>query len=96
MGLQAVLDVVHADAGIVTLVGTGWPIPAGAHVRVIPVDPAPYFPWYLVWAHKAHPHVPALLKGLRVKGWIPRRGDSVWLPKNARPAAWAAGAIGRA
>lgn len=95
MGLQAVLDVVRADAGILTLIGTDWPIPADAGVRVIPVNPAPYFPWYLIWAHKAaHPHVPALLESLRRAGWVPRPGDPIWLPKGTRPAARAARATG--
>jgi len=85
MGLQALLDVVRADAAIVTLVDIIWPIPTGAGVRVIPLNPAPYFPWYLIWPNKAaRPHVQSLRESLRRAGWVPRRGDPIWLPKETR------------
>lgn len=81
LGIDTAVDAVRADKDTVTLVGSDWPIPTDVGLRVVPIIPTPWFPWYLVWPTRApHALVPALRASVRSAGMVPSRDDSVWLP----------------
>lgn len=66
LGLDAYVDRVASDASAVTLVGATWPLSNHDGVRVIPLYPAPQYPWYAIWrTNSQHPSLTRLLHWLR-------------------------------
>ena len=56
LGQEHACDQLKADPPRFTLIGTGWPIPARAGIRLIRLTPGPCFRRSLVWAeHNPHP-----------------------------------------
>jgi DNA-binding transcriptional LysR family regulator len=84
MGLEYFLAELPEHTPALGLVGLDWPIPAGSDVRVIPIQPAPCYPWWLIWpTGSAHPLLsrlyrllsgkrdPRLWDGAKPDGWLP-------------------------
>jgi hypothetical protein len=85
LGLEALVDRVAADPGVLTPVAATWPVPGGAGVRVVPLEPTPHYPWYAVWpADDRHPALPRLLRAVRAAGARPDPTGAIWLPRAAR------------
>jgi DNA-binding transcriptional LysR family regulator len=84
--LDGVVDRISADPGTVTLVPAGWPLPPNRGLRLMPISPAPLFPWYAVWRTATpHPLVPRLLRALHEAGGTVDSADTEhWLPAAAR------------
>ncbi|HEY7147449.1 MAG TPA: LysR family transcriptional regulator [Streptosporangiaceae bacterium] len=66
LGLDALVRRVAGDPALIAPVVAAW-LPAGrTDVRVIPLHPAPRYPWYAVWrTASAHPWLPRVLRALR-------------------------------
>jgi DNA-binding transcriptional LysR family regulator len=82
VGIEAVVDRVATDPTVVAPVAATWPLTGRADVRVVPLRPAPHFPWYAVWrTTSAHPSLPRILRALRAErpSRVTRHGS--WLPK---------------
>jgi hypothetical protein len=59
-----------------------WPLATRTDVRVLPLRPAPQYPWYAVWRTAAsHPTLPRLLRVLRAA----RAGDHRTISTRQRP-----------
>jgi hypothetical protein len=84
LGLEYALAELPAHEPALCLVGPDWPIPAGSGIRLIPLRPAAYYPWWLNWpSGSAHPLVsrlhrllsgkrdPRLWDGAKPDGWLP-------------------------
>jgi DNA-binding transcriptional LysR family regulator len=84
--LDGLVDRISADPGIVTLVPAGWPLPQNRGLRLVPIRPAPLFPWYAVWrTATAHPLVPRLVRAMHdAGGTADLTGAEHWLPAAAR------------
>jgi DNA-binding transcriptional LysR family regulator len=68
VGLEALVDRVAADPALVAPFVATWPLAARTDVRVVPVLPAPQYPWYAVWrTASAHPSLPRVLRALRAR-----------------------------
>jgi DNA-binding transcriptional LysR family regulator len=85
LGLEHAIDQLRCDPQRCTLFGAGWPLPAGAGVRLIPLDPAPCYLWSLVWRDgDRHPQLGLLLQRAvetgRTEGWLAYDPDHDWLP----------------
>ena len=66
VGLEAAVQRVAADPTVITPVVATWPLAAREDVRVVPLRPAPQYPWYAVWrAANTHPSLPPVLSALR-------------------------------
>jgi DNA-binding transcriptional LysR family regulator len=66
LGLDAIVDHVAGDPALVAPVVATWPLAGRTDVRVIPVRPAPQYPWYAVWRPASpHPLLPRVLRSLR-------------------------------
>jgi DNA-binding transcriptional LysR family regulator len=66
LGLDALVQRVAADPTLIAPVVATWPVAARASVRVVPLRPAPEYPWYGVWrTANAHPSVLPVLGALR-------------------------------
>jgi DNA-binding transcriptional LysR family regulator len=66
---DGLVDRISADPGTVTLVPAGWPLPQNRGLRLVPIQPAPLFPWYAIWrTATAHPLVPRLIQALHDAG----------------------------
>jgi hypothetical protein len=66
LGLEATMARVAADPALIVPVVDSWPIAGAADVRVVPLTPAPRYPWYAVWRTAgAHPMLPPVLQALR-------------------------------
>ncbi|MDR0343458.1 MAG: hypothetical protein LBI49_10100, partial [Nocardiopsaceae bacterium] len=63
LGLDAYADRVASDPSALTLVVATWPLSHRDDVRVVPLHPAPHYPWYAIW-RSASPH-PSLARVLR-------------------------------
>jgi DNA-binding transcriptional LysR family regulator len=62
LGVDVLVAHVAADPEAVTLYDPEWGVPADERVRLVPLDPAPRFPWYAVWApDPLHPWLKRLL-----------------------------------
>jgi hypothetical protein len=73
LGLDAAVQRVAEDPALVTLVVASWPLAAYSGVRVVPLQPAPRYPWYAVWrAASTHPSLLRLLRVLRAGARGPR------------------------
>ena len=84
--LDGLVDRISADRGIVTLVPAGWPVPQDRGLRLVPIRPAPYFPWYAIWrTATVHPLVPRVLEAVHDGGGMADLKDlEHWLPAAAR------------
>jgi DNA-binding transcriptional LysR family regulator len=81
LGIEAIVDRVATDPSLVVPVAATWPLAGRPHVRVVPLRPAPHFPWYAVWrAENAHPALTRVLKGLRAQRPTPVAPNDAWLP----------------
>jgi DNA-binding transcriptional LysR family regulator len=84
--LDGLVDRISADPGTVTLVPAGWPLPQNRGLRLVPIRPAPLFPWYAAWRTATpHPLVPRLVNAIRDGGGITElTGAQYWLPAAAQ------------
>jgi DNA-binding transcriptional LysR family regulator len=84
--LDGLVDRISADPGAVTLVPAGWPLPENRGLRLVPIRPAPFFPWYATWrTATAHPLVPRLIQALHDGGGSAALENTEhWLPQGAR------------
>jgi hypothetical protein len=48
LGLDALVAQVEADPALVAPVVASWPVAPGAAVAVVPLRPAPHYPWYAI------------------------------------------------
>jgi DNA-binding transcriptional LysR family regulator len=84
LGLEYALAELPAHGPALGLVGLDWRLPGGFDVRVIPIQPAPYYLWWLIWpTGSAHPLLsrlrrllsgkrdPRLWDGAKPDGWLP-------------------------
>ncbi len=85
LGLEHVIDQLRRYPHRCILFGVDWPIPTGAGIRLLPVDPTPCYLWSLVWREgDRHP----LLGRLRqravetgcTEGWLAYDAEHDWLP----------------
>jgi DNA-binding transcriptional LysR family regulator len=68
LGLEAAVQRVAEDPTLIVPVVSTWPLATRTDVRVLPLRPAPRYPWYAVWRTAAsHPTLPRLLRALRVE-----------------------------
>lgn len=66
LGLEAAVERVTKDPTIIALVAATWPLAGHTDVRVVPLHPAPHYPWYAVWRDAcSHPTLQPLLHALR-------------------------------
>jgi DNA-binding transcriptional LysR family regulator len=66
LGLDAYVDRVASDSSALTLVVATWPLSNRHGVRVVPLHPAPQYPWYAIWRTASpHPSLPRVLRWLR-------------------------------
>lgn len=49
LGLDALLDRVAGDPTLLAPAVATWPVAGRADLRLIPLDPAPRYPWHAVW-----------------------------------------------
>lgn len=82
LGLEALLHEVASDPERITIISAAWPLPGDGTLRLIPVRPAPHYPWYLIHTTtRTHPVVPALRTYFRAHGAVPSGpADGFWLP----------------
>lgn len=82
LGLDGLVEEIRSDPGRITIVSTEWPLPHEHGLLLIPIRPAPHYPWYLVWpATAAHPALGALREHLHEQGHVPKTSVAdVWLP----------------
>ena len=67
LGLDAYVDLVAADPSAVTLVVATWPV-SNPGARVVPLRPAPRYPWYAIWRTASpHPSLARVLRSLRAR-----------------------------
>jgi DNA-binding transcriptional LysR family regulator len=66
LGLDALVEHVASNPGTLAPVVDTWPVTGREGVRVLPLLPAPHFPWYAVWrTGDSHPSLPGVLRALR-------------------------------
>lgn len=66
LGLEAAVERVAENPTIVVPVVATWPLGRRTDVRVVPLHPAPDYPWYAVWRNTcSHPSLQPLLHALR-------------------------------
>jgi DNA-binding transcriptional LysR family regulator len=80
--LDRLVERVAAGSGTVTLVPSSWTTPRGAGVRIVPLQPTPLFPWFLVWrAASPNPQLQRMVRVLTGDAPEPRDVvDDCWLP----------------
>lgn len=72
LGLNALLEAVRTDPGLITIISEDWPLAPGLGLRRVPLRPALHYPWYLVWPTRAaHPAVAALRAHAHAHGRLP-------------------------
>ena len=49
LGLDTLIATIAADPQLIAPVVSTWPVRDRSDVRVLPLDPAPHYPWYAVW-----------------------------------------------
>jgi hypothetical protein len=83
LGLDAAVERVASDPAVIAPVVATWPLASREHVRVVPLHPAPHYPWYVVWrTAAAHPSLPRVLRALRTRASpLPADRAGVWLPR---------------
>jgi DNA-binding transcriptional LysR family regulator len=85
LGLEHAIEQLRRDPHRFTLFGDDWPIPTGAGVRLLPLDPTPCFLWSLVWRERnQHPQLELLLdlavQTGTTQGWLAYDPRRHWLP----------------
>jgi DNA-binding transcriptional LysR family regulator len=86
MGLEHAINQLRANPTQFATFGVDWPIPAGAGISLVPLDPAPCSLWSLVW-REANPHPLLALLAERVtevgrgEGWLDFDPEHDWLPE---------------
>ena len=66
LGLDALVHRVAGDPAVIAPVVSTWPLADRTDVRVLPLHPAPQYPWYAVWrTASTHPSLPRVLRALR-------------------------------
>ena len=85
LGLEGIIGQLRSRPGRFTLLGMDWPIPAGAGITLIPLDPAPCCLWSLVWRQDdQHPLLEVLLDRAlqtgQTEGWLAYQPQHDWLP----------------
>lgn len=75
LGLESAIEQLRRHPAWFALFGADWTIPAGAGVRLIPLEPAPCYLWSLAWPEaNPHPLVPQVLEQItllgRTGGWL--------------------------
>jgi DNA-binding transcriptional LysR family regulator len=85
LGLESAIDSLRADPTRFACFGAGWPIPANAGIRLVPLDPAPCYLWSLVWREaNQHPLLPRLLERAaqtnQRERWLAYDPEHDWLP----------------
>jgi DNA-binding transcriptional LysR family regulator len=83
---RSLVAAIQGDPTTITFVDRTWPIAPNDSIRIIPIRPAPCYPWYVVWPETApHPAIPLLLRYLRRHGQLPdATPDTSWLPAKTR------------
>jgi DNA-binding transcriptional LysR family regulator len=85
LGLDALVHRVADDPALVAPVVATWPLGERAGVRVVPLLPAPRYPWYAVWRSRSlHPWLPRVLRALRAARPDEPKPPGTWLPRAAR------------
>ncbi|MBE1530535.1 LysR family transcriptional regulator [Actinomadura algeriensis] len=86
-GLDDLVERTAASRELITGVGEKIRVPWHPGIVQIPVvDPAPVYPWSLLWhPRNRHPVLPMLVSYVR-DGFRPYRPDREWLPEPDRPA----------
>ena len=89
LGQEHALDQLKADPRRFILLGTDWPVPAGADVRLIRLTPVPCFLWSLIWPQdNQHPLLAQLVelaaKAAHTEGWLAYDPHHDWLPSTDR------------
>jgi DNA-binding transcriptional LysR family regulator len=65
LGLEAAVRRVADDPALILPVVSSWPLAAFSGVRVLPLSPAPRYPWYAVWrTGSTHPLLPRALRAV--------------------------------
>jgi DNA-binding transcriptional LysR family regulator len=65
IGLETLVQRVTGDPTVIAPIVATWPM-AAEGVRIVPIQPAPQYPWYGVWrTANAHPSLPPVLAALR-------------------------------
>lgn len=82
LGVEALIGRIGLEPGLLTLVDEAWPIPGRPGLAVVPLTPAPLYPWYAVWrTDAAHPLLPTLVEQATAKGGVVARlAQAHWLP----------------
>jgi DNA-binding transcriptional LysR family regulator len=88
VGTESVFDAVAASRSLVTFVGErsriGWPGNLGL-VRLPLADPAPFYPWSLIWrADTSHQGAKHLVSHVKRSFEPPPDAAAIWLPRQAR------------
>jgi DNA-binding transcriptional LysR family regulator len=66
LGLDAAVQRVADDPTLILPVVSTWPLATRTDVRVLPLSPAPRYPWHAVWrTASTHPSLPRILRALR-------------------------------
>lgn len=72
LGLDALVERVASGPSIIAPVVATWPLSNRRGVRVLPLRPAPHYPWYAVWrTATAHPSLSRVLRWLRARHGAP-------------------------
>jgi DNA-binding transcriptional LysR family regulator len=85
LGLEHAIDQLRRHPQRAMLFGVDWPLPTGAGIRLIPLDPTPCCLWSLVW-HEGdrHPLLGRLrqraIETGRTEGWLAYDPEHDWLP----------------
>lgn len=85
LGIDALIEHVAADPTIISPVAATWPLHDREGVRVIPLRPAPHYPWYAVWRTSGvHPSFPQVLRALPAPQPALDDAEHVWVPQAVR------------
>jgi DNA-binding transcriptional LysR family regulator len=85
LGLEHAIDQLRRHPHRLTLFGADWPLPAGAGIRLLPLQPTPCFLWSLGWREgDQHPQLELLLdravQAGHTEGWLAYDPRHDWLP----------------
>jgi DNA-binding transcriptional LysR family regulator len=85
LGLEHTIDQLGRHPHRLTLLGADWSLPAGAGIRLLPLQPTPCYLWSLVWREdNQHPQLEQLLdravQAGRAEGWLAYTPGHDWLP----------------
>jgi DNA-binding transcriptional LysR family regulator len=85
LGLEHAIDQLRRHPQWAILFGVDWPIPTGAGIRLLPLDPAPCYLWSLVWREGDRNPLLGRLRQFaietgRTEGWLAYDAEHDWLP----------------